>query len=194
MIERQPVPHAGIDMGIKYRDLLRPIGAYLDFLHARYVTVAETEKGFLWHCYPHGDLTQPRSGFIARGDVGTLQEEMLKAHRPAKSGWFGKGPRSIKLDKKSTQRRKSACPEGYQEALRVLSTKLDDQRAVNVLVVEQKDCLAVRFHGVVPVYLRVNATRADSIPCFRDEQYTGQEMGELTAIARSHRGDRFYHH
>ncbi len=193
MIERPAPSYAEIDLGLKYRDLLRPIGAYLDFLHARYVTVAETEDGFLWHCYSHGDLTQPRSGFISRGHVGTLQEEMLKAQQqPAKGGWFGKDPRPIKLNK-SPQRRKSPCPEGYQEALRVLSTKLDDKRAINILVVEQKDCLTVRFHGVVPVYLRVTATRADSISAFRDEQYTGREIGELTAIARSHRGDRFYH-
>ncbi|HEY8286918.1 MAG TPA: hypothetical protein VIJ28_21215 [Chloroflexota bacterium] len=192
MIVPRGTPYSEVKTGLTYRDVLRPIGAYLDFLRARYVTVAEAEEGFLWHCYPHGDLSKPKSGFIARGDVGTLQEEMVEAPRAAKGGLFGKGPRPMKLDK-SKQRRKSACPEGYQEALRVLSAKLDDQCAVNILVVEQNDCLAVRFHGVVPVYLRINATRADSIPGFRDEQYSGQEMSELTAIARSHRGDRFYH-
>ncbi|MGH2410174.1 MAG: hypothetical protein ACRDGS_07360 [Chloroflexota bacterium] len=192
MIERRTPPYSEIDSGLKYRDLLRPIGAYLDFLRARFVTVAEAEEGFLWHCYPCGDLSKPKSGFVARGAIGSLQEEIDKAPRAAKGGLFGKGSRPLNSDK-SKQRRKSACPEGYQEALRVLSAKLDDQCAVNVLVIEQNDCLAVRFHGVVPVYLRINATRADSIPGFRDEQYSGQEMSELTAIARSHRGDRFYH-
>ncbi|HXT37239.1 MAG TPA: hypothetical protein VN837_16820 [Chloroflexota bacterium] len=192
MIERRTAPYSEIESGLKYRDVLRPIGAYLDFLRARYVTVAEAEEGFLWHCYPDGDLGTPKSGFIARGEVGSLQEEIAKGQRVAKVGLFGKGPRPLKPDK-SKQRRKSACPEGYQEALRVLSAKLDDQCAVNVLVVEQNDCLVVRFHGIVPVYLRMNAMRADSNPGFRDEQYSGQEMSELTAIARSHRGDRFYH-
>src|SRR5665213_366902 len=130
-------PYVELDTGLKYKDLLRPIGAYLDFLHARFITVAETEEGFLWHCYPHGNLTQPRSGFIARGNVEALQEEMLKAMQGSGRGWLGKGPRPIKPDR-SAQRRKSACPEGYQEALRVLSGKLDDQSAVNVLIIEQK--------------------------------------------------------
>jgi hypothetical protein len=193
MIDRPATPYAELDTGLKYKDLLRPIGAYLDFLRAQFITVAETEEGFLWHCYPHGDLAHPRSGFIARGNVEALQEEMIKAIQGSGRGRLGKGSRPIKPDR-SAQRRKSACPEGYQEALRVLSAKLDDQSAVNVLIIEQKDCLAVRFHGVVPVYLRINAVRADSIPGFRDEEYTGKEMSELTALARSHRGDRFYHH
>ncbi|HVC80933.1 MAG TPA: hypothetical protein VNL35_10605 [Chloroflexota bacterium] len=192
MIERRTAPYSEIESGLKYRDVLRPIGAYLDFLRARYVTVAEAEGGFLWHCYPDGDLSTPKSGFVARGEVGTLQEEIDRAGRGVKSGLFGKRPRPMKPDT-SKQRRKSACPEGYQEALRVLSAKLDDQCAVNVLVIEQHDCLAVRFHGIVPVYLRFQAMRADSSPGFRDEQFSGQEMSELTAIARSHRGDRFYH-
>lgn len=193
MVNRQAAPYGEVSGGFKYRELLRPIGAYLDSLDARYITLAETEEGFLWHCYPHGDLATPRSGFIAREDVPALQEEMARMRQPAKrNGWFGKGSRPTRQDKHGW-RRKSACPEGYQEALRVLSGKLDDQCAVNILVIEQVDCLSVRYHGVVPVYLRINASRADSIPGFRDDQYTGQEMGELTAVARSHRGDRFYH-
>ncbi|MGH2344590.1 MAG: hypothetical protein ACRDG4_05150 [Chloroflexota bacterium] len=193
MIERYVTPYVELAGGLKYKDLLRPIGAYLDFLHARFVTVAETEEGFLWHCYPHGDLAKPRSGFIARRNVSTLQEEITKAVQLSGRGWLGKGAKPIKPDR-SVQRRQSACPEGYQEALRVLSVKLDDQCAVNILIIEQKDCLVVRYHGVVPVYMRVNAIRADSVPGFRDEEYTGKEMSELTAVARSHRGDRFYHH
>jgi hypothetical protein len=192
IIDQHAASYEELGTGLKYKDLLRPIGAYLDFLRARYVTVAETEEGFLWHCYPDGDPTKPRSGVIERENVGSLREEIAKALQPAGRRWFSKGAKQVKPDR-SAWRRKSACPEGYQEALRVLSVKLDDRCAVNILIIEQKDCLTVRYHGVVPMYLRINATRAESISSFRDEEFTGKEIGELTTVARSHRGDRYYY-
>jgi hypothetical protein len=192
MIDRNIAPYGELETGLKYKDVLRPIGAYLDFLRARYVTVAETEEGFLWHCYPNGDLTKPRSGAIERENVDSLREEIAAAVQSSRRRWFGKGAKPLKSDR-SAWRRKSACPEGYQEALRVLSVKLDDRCAVNILIIEQKDCLAVRYHGVVPMYLRINAVRVEAISSFRDEEFTGKEIGELTALARSHRGDRYYY-
>ncbi len=192
MIDRHVAPYGELETGLKYKDVLRPIGAYLDFLRARYVTVAETEEGFLWHCYPDGDPTKPRSGVIERENVDSLREEIAAAVQSSRRRWFGARAKRLQPDR-SAWRRKSACPEGYQEALRVLSAKLDDRCAVNILIIEQKDCLAVRYHGVVPMYLRINAVRSDAISSFRDEEFSGKEIGELTALARSHRGDRYYY-
>ena len=192
MTQQSVSPYNEYDAAPKYRDLLRPIGAYLDYLEVCSVSVAETAEGFLWHGCLQQDLTKSRGGFIARAEVPVLANDMREAGQRSRRvvfGWIGGRPKVIK----GRSRRNSVCPEGYQEAFRVLGPKLDEQSAANVLLIERAEGLVLRFSSMLPHFIRLNRLLTEVPLSFREETYDPRQMDALTVTARSYRGSRYYH-
>ena len=65
----------------RYSYYLRPIGAYLDMLDVRSVTIAEIEDGFVWHCYKRTAPLEQVSGVFAFSETVDLIESSA-AKRP----------------------------------------------------------------------------------------------------------------
>ncbi len=192
MTQQSVSPYNEYEAAPTYRDLLRPIGAYLDYLEVCSVTVAETAEGFLWHGCLQRDLTKSRGGFIARANVPELANDMREASQRSRRivfGWMGGRPKLVK----GRSRRSAVCPEGYQEAFRVLGPKLDEQSAANVVLIERADGLVLRFSSVLPHFIRLNRLLTELPLSFREETYDPRQMSALTVTARSYRGSRYYH-
>ena len=62
--------------GLKYQQLLRPIGAYLDTLDASHLLLAESEEGFIWRCAPRSDPGELLYGVIVHDEVPQLADTM----------------------------------------------------------------------------------------------------------------------
>jgi hypothetical protein len=174
-----------------YRQVLRPIGAYLDRLQARFVTLGETEDGFVWHCFPNGDLTRPLSGMIAHTDVPLLMDQ-LKAARRVKRGVFGRRPTAAKPIRIGS-RKDTVCPEGYEETFRSLGNKLDVAKAIAVLIVERKDTISVNYHFPTPGYLRRDLSRTEFTSDVHEDNFNRDQVARLIATSRSYRNNRYFH-
>jgi hypothetical protein len=174
-----------------YRQLLRPIGAFLDRLQARFVTLGETEDGFVWHCFPNGDFTRPMSGMIAHADVPRLMDQ-LKAARRVRRGVFSMHPPAAKPIKIAS-RRDTVCPEGYEETFRSLGNKLDVAKAIAVLIVERKDNISVIYHFPTPGYLRRDISRTEFTSDMHEDIFNRDQVARLIATSRSYRNNRYFH-
>jgi hypothetical protein len=172
-----------------YRQLLRPFGAFFNQLQARYITLAETATGFAWHCYPRGDLAHARGGLVCYADIPALLE-MLRRERAGR-GLFGLRRGLPRVDPRSF-RRHPICPVGYQEMLRSLGAKLDEQRAHAVLIMERDDHVLVRYSMPLPIYIRTDAYRATFITGMHEDVYRPDHLMWLVARARSRRGSLYY--
>jgi hypothetical protein len=173
-----------------YRQLLRPLGAFFNQLQARYITLAETKSGFVWHCYPHGDLSHSRGGLVCYADIPALLE-MLRRER-TRRGLFGLRRSLPKVDPRSF-RRHPICPFGYQEMLRSLGAKLDEQQAQAVLIMERDDHILVRYSMPLPTYIRTDAYRATFMTGMHEDVYRPDHLVWLVARARSRRGNLYYY-
>jgi hypothetical protein len=174
----------------RYAEFLRPVGAYLDKLLARHVTFCETEEGFVWHCFPHGDVTRPASGMITHGELPRILEQ-FKSLRHARRGIFGRW-QPARNSKRSTSRGDSVCPEGYEEAFRCLGTHLDRAKAMSVLIVELQDKLLVSYRFPVPGFLRRDAHRLEFMSTQHEDHYSRQQIADLIKAARGKRNSLYY--
>lgn len=174
-----------------YRQLLRPIGAYLDRIQARYVTVAETSDGFLWHCFPNADYTRSMSGLIALDDIPGLMDQ-LRAARKARRGVFGIRPTAARPHR-ITARKDTVCPEGYEETFRSIGVRLDRAKALAVLIVERKDLLTVNYRYPTPGFLRRDLSRGEFVSDAHEDNFTSTDITQLISTSRSYRNNRYFH-
>jgi hypothetical protein len=186
----------------RYGYLLRPIGAYLDALDARYVTLAEIEEGFIWHCFSRGDPTTILTGTIALDDIAALiettkrskeirgrtQEELLRMRRAGR-GLFRKGQAEGPGPEFPPH---PVFPEGYEEMFRSLGVKIEDQRGYMVLLVERAASLVVSFSLPLPTYIRVDISRMETFTGFHEVEYSAGELMAIIDTVRGHRGIPYY--
>jgi hypothetical protein len=186
----------------KYSYLLRPIGAFLDTLDARYITVAEIADGFIWHCYRNRDPSKCVSGVIPHDNIPALIE-MTKRDKQARA----RANDAIVRVRKSTRglfRRRSAdadssevvlhpvCPDGYEESLRSVGAKLDDQRAYMIMLVEREASMVIRYSMPLPPYIRVDISRPETFTGFHEVEYSTDEINEIIDTIRDRRGIPYY--
>ena len=176
----------------RYKEFLRPIGAYLDWLQARYVTVCEIDNGFVWHCFPYGDLTKPVSGMIGRDELPRLLERLRKSRRLRK-GIFGRRPHSHRRRQPRGAGIDTVCPDGYEEAFRSIGARLDRAKAIAILIVEQRDKLSVNYRFPVAGLLRRDLKRFDISSNQHEDEFNREQLAHLIAMSRSHRHNPFYY-
>ena len=186
----------------RYRYLLRPIGAYLDAIDARYVTLAEFQDGFIWHCASREDPTRLQSGTVALDEFSTLidtiksdkearareHDEMLRSRRGGR-GLFRK---SAVSDAEAEVSPHPVCQYGYEATFRSLGAKLEDQRGYMVLLVERAGSLIVSFSLPLPMYIRVDISRMETFTGFHEVEYSSAELRQIVEEVREHRGISYY--
>lgn len=174
----------------KYRDVLRTIGAYLDWLQAEYVTLSELDEGFVWHCFSRGDLTRPVSGMVPHGDLARLMGR-LKSERTGR--WRSRSRPRGAIRPSRSARHHPVCADGYQDTFRTIGARLDRLKAVSVLLVEQGDTLVINYSYPIPGYLRRDLHRL-ALSCAQEQEvFTSKQLAELVAVARGNRNNPFYH-
>ena len=186
----------------RYGVLLRPIGAYLDSIGARYISIAEIEEGFIWHCLRNHSPMHAMSGGFTHEEIPqliesiklskaerrrALEEEALRARRGA-FGLFRRQTRELEPipDPHPVFR------AGYEETLRSLGSKLEDQRAYQVLLVERESCLLVKYSLPLPTYIRLEPTKVEVYTGFHEIEYSAADLIGFVAEVRSRRGIAYY--
>jgi hypothetical protein len=174
----------------QYRDALRTLGAYLDWLHAEYVTLCEIDDGFVWHSFAKGDLTRPVSGMVPHADLARLMSS-LKSKR---TGGIRHANRPVGARRSSTSaHRQPVCVDGYQETFRTIGARLDRAKALAVLLVESDESLIVNYSYPVPGYLRRDLHRLASSYSQAQDAFTRKQLAEMVVAARGNRNNPFYH-
>ncbi len=190
----------------KYRPLLRPIGAYLDSLNVRNLTLAETEQGFIWRCFARENPSQLLYGVIGHDEIPQMIES-IKASRIGRvpdlvidepvverQGLLGRA-----LQSRPTQsslppevRSDAVCPFGYEELLRALSFRLDREAATSFVLHEDDNSILIRFTLTVPVYVQMEPERFVSSTYFHEDVLNQDDIIALVRHVRSFRGTKFY--
>lgn len=187
--------HFGVAPGrqTRYEYLLSPIGAYLDSLDARYISIAEIEEGFIWHCFKNGHPDQCLTGAFAYDDIPRLiasvkqekharalaQEEALKS-RKAVLGLFKRRGNVAE----PAQPPHPVCPLGYEETLRSLGAKLEEERAYCVLLFERAASMLVRYSVPLPTYIRLDVSKIEMTTGFREIEYLRDDLLGIVEDAR----------
>ncbi|MDB5076993.1 MAG: hypothetical protein JWO42_3172 [Chloroflexi bacterium] len=164
----------------KYGRLLRPIGAFLNTLDATHLTLAETGEAFIWRCFQRQNPAKQLTGVIAHSDIPGMAAA-FKRSRAGRVAQAGESPLGT-----------SVCPWGYEELLRSLSHKLDQECATTVMVYEDDESLLVQFSLPVPLYVQMEPERFASVNYFHEEIYSQDDIVALVATMRSHRGSPYY--
>jgi hypothetical protein len=187
----------------RYRQILRPLGVELDKMFARYVTLFETDQAIIWQAYPHGDLTQPKSGIVgldeliqvvekreeARAETGSLRAGNVRTGR-----LFGLGARRAteELVSQKPLTKHPLLPEGYEEFFRALGLRLDKERATQIMVAEASDYVTVEYHMYLPLYVRVDPVLLERATRYKEIEFRRPEVHTLIADALTYRGSRFF--
>jgi hypothetical protein len=168
LVEKQPPPEG-------YSRLLRPIGAYLDALHADQLLLAETAEGFMWRCFTRAEPARVTYGVIPYDELAVLTDS-VKAAR------LGKVP---DLDEEA--RLDSACAYGYEELLRCLGYSLDRRGASSFLLLEDDHSVLLQYTVRMPAYLRLES-ETQVCDSFFHEWVLGQP--DIDAMVHAVRGCR----
>ena len=171
-----------------YRELLRPIGAFLDDAQARDVVLAEIQGGFTWTYMVRGSEAPARTDAIAYEELPRMRDRMrrrkkaLEAEHKRVTGMLTMPNNVLPM-----------YPLGYEERLRSLGAKLDSQHAEQVQIVELGPNLLVRFVQPPPGFVRRAQESAGEVVRFREDSYDAYEIGELISKSRSRRGSKYYY-
>lgn len=187
----------------RYSYLLRPIGAHLDLLEARNVTVAEIKDAFLWHCYRLGHPLQPLTGVFSFAEIPDLIESIKQRkaeaasaeeaeRRARKSGLgFFRRREPVPVVERSVH---PLMPSGYEETLRSIGARLEDQRAGALMLAERPGSLLVIYSLPLPNYIRLDVTRMEAYSGMHEVEYSRDELLEIITSVRARRGLRYYQH
>lgn len=170
----------------RYKRALRIIGRYLNQRKARVILVAEIEEGYLLHFATDGRLDR-LEGFAIHDDDLLDLEHVFRARRgdvrPA--GVFA-GMQSFfgfrRDEGLQFQRSHAVCPQGYEETLRTLGSRLDMQRAQNIMVTEMPHQIVLEYN--TPVYGAAARSGTASKANRRNETYSRAALEELIAAER----------
>ncbi len=173
----------------QYRDALRAIGAYLDWLRAEYVTLSEIDDGFVWHSFSRGDLARPVTGMVPHGDLSRLMARLRGERTARRRG----AARAGAVRSARSTRRRPVCADGYQETFRTIGARLDKVKALAVLLVERDDTLIVNYRYPVPGYLRRDIQRLALSYGQEEDVFTSKQLADMVAEARGNRHNPFYH-
>jgi hypothetical protein len=171
-----------------YRELLRPIGAFLDDIQAREVVLAEIRGGFTWTYMMRSSGGPARTEAIAYEDLPRMRDQMRRRKKTAETA-RSQDAGLLTLPNNVLP----MYPSGYEERLRSLGAKLDSQHAEQIEIVELGSTLLVRFVQPPPAFVRRVQQPEGQVPRFREDSYDAAEMSELIAMARSRRGSKYYY-
>jgi hypothetical protein len=187
----------------RYSYILRPIGAYLDLLEARNVTVAEIEDGFLWHCYRLGRPLQAVTGVFSLAEIPDLIES-IKQRKAEAARAEDAEQRARKHGLGLFRRQEQApvverpvhplMPSGYEETLRSIGARVEDQRACALMLAERPASLLVIYSLPLPNYIRLDVTRMEAYSGMHEVEYSRDELLEIITSVRARRGLRYYQH
>lgn len=173
----------------QYRDTLRAIGAYLDWLQAEYVTVSEIDDGFIWHSFARGDLTRSVSGMVPHGELSRLMSR-LKHERTGRHANPSRPPGAARSTRSAPHH--AVCVEGYQETFRTIGARLDRVKALAVLLVEQDQKLVVNYRYPAPGYLRRDLYRIASAYGQQQDTFSADQLVEMVTAARGNRNSPYF--
>jgi hypothetical protein len=173
----------------RYRDLLRVVGACLDWQHGRCITVCETGEGMIWHCFSRGDLFRPISGIVPFDHLGQMLERLKQGRRDRRHVF---GRRAAYHQPPAGASGKTACVDGYQETFRTVGARLDIAKASAVLIVEETDRLTVGYRFPVSGFLRRDLTRMEFSSCDHEDHYSRDQLREMVARDRGKRNSRYF--
>jgi len=190
MVEMTEETQAPSRVDYRYGQILRTIGAYLNLLQARYVTIAEIDQGFTWHCYPRANLTKSQSGMVTFEDLPKFQEAVRQMGK-SRQGLLRRS--KIEISRQAL-RRHPICPAGYEEMFRTIGQKLDEQRAQQILLVERGDSLIANYRLMAPNYIAFNPNRFDQIVAYSHQlEFQRPQISTLIGAARSFRHSNYFH-
>jgi hypothetical protein len=180
----------------------------LDTLGARYILIAEVAEGFVWHSFKDGDPAYAMAGTFAFDDLPALIESIkqLKAARlearqaelvrmaPTKRTLLHplRKQVSIAVPEPEESSPHPICPLGYEETLRSLGNKLEDQRAHAVAVVEREATMLVRYSLPLPSYIRLDVSKQEMWTGLHENEYSPSDLRAMVAESRARRGVRYY--
>jgi hypothetical protein len=189
----------------RYGHLLRPIGAHLDTLDARYITIAEVADGFLWHCFKNGDPASAMSGSFAYDEIPALIDSIraMKAARqaelmqaiPSKKTFANPFRRQAPLQPPPIAHEPTdhpICPLGYEETLRSLGNKLEDQRAHTIVIVEREATMLVRYSLPLPTYIKLDVSKQEMYTGLHENDYSPGDLRTIVEDSRQRRGIKYY--
>ena len=174
--------------GRRYREMLRPIGAHLDLLQARNLTLAELDDGFMWHYLVEEHAAPPSSATLTYEELSSLGDQV----RHAKEAWRAKAAR-LQGDHEPEPLAQPRYSTGYEDLLRSLGARLEAQQAEKVLIVECGHDLLVRYALMPPAFVRREAVEIGELVSFREDLYSAEQLAELIATMRSRRGSKFFY-
>lgn len=181
----------------RYSYYLRPIGAYLDMLDVRSVTIAEIEDGFVWHCYKRTAPLEQVSGVFAFSETPGLIEsvkrskETLARNREAerqsrRSGWPFR-----RRENEPEETPHPLFPLGYEVTLSAIGSKLEDQRARNPLLAERDASLLIVYSLPLPGYIRLDASKMETYTGMHEVEYSGEAIREIIEYYRKLSGPSY---
>jgi hypothetical protein len=201
MGKQQDDMDAGLTSGgqRQYGYYLGPIGAHLDLLGARHITIAEIEDGFIWHCYARETPLQPIAGVLAFTGVADLVEsveqasEKIAREREAerqshRTGWLRRR-RDIERDEGPPH---PLFPMGYEETLRSIGVKLEEQRAYCPLLAEREASLLVIYSLPLPSYIRLDVSKMETFTGMHEVEYLRDDLTEIIELYRDRRNPPRY--
>ncbi len=192
----------------RYGHLLRPIGAHLDTLSARYITIAEVEDGFVWQCFKLDDPAHAMSGTIEFKQIPALVESIKAMKQARQSELLEQEQRAAaarRLRLNPFHRREAVaepvvdektlhpiCPLGYEETLRSVGNKLEDQRARTIMIVEREATMLVRYALPLPGYIRLDVSKQEMFSGLHENDYSPDDLQVIVEDSRRRRGVKYY--
>jgi len=163
------------------------IGQYLNQQHARFVTIAEVDTGFLLLYYPNGDIKKPKTLAIHYTDLLELSGPFSSAAVRGKGALVRGGDLR---DKKHP-----ICPQGYDTVLRAIGYKLDRRTASSLTICETNEKLYVNFWVDKATFI-IRNQRRQAISTEQFETYTPSTLVRLVESigeTRSRETSRYAH-
>jgi len=120
-----------------YTHALAVLGQYCNQQHARSITLAQVDTGFLLHFFPKGQWRKPMSVDIHNADLLELTG-VVSGTTGDRNGVLFRGGDNV-------DRKHPLLPMGYEVVLRAVGIKLDRRRAVSVTICDTGQHLYVNY-------------------------------------------------
>ncbi len=170
----------------RYKRALRIIGRYLNQRKARVILVAEIEEGYLLHFATDGRLDRLEGFAIHEDDLLDLEHVFRTRRGDLRPAGVFAGMQSFfgfrRDEGLQFQRNHAVCPQGYEETLRTLGSRLDIQRAQDIMVTEMPHQIVLEYN--TPVYGAAARSGTASKANRRNETYSRAALEELIAAER----------
>lgn len=178
-----------------YKRDLRTMGRYLNQRRARGVTIAEIAGGYLVHFFAEGRFDHPE-GYALQSEDLLQADWVFKATRgaPPRAGIFSSLQNLLGVSRDqglAFQRTHPVIPQGYEQALRSLGSRVEAQAGYSLVIYETQQAIGVDY--VVAPRGDANGRFAQGqLPQRFTETFDVDQMAALIATERE-RSDRDLH-